>query len=192
MDRQPSTGSVFRQAFLLDQQGKITEAEQLYRIVLDADPDSAETHHNLGTLLVRLNRLEEAITHFEKALAIRPDSMESRNNLANVLARLNRLDQSIVEFEKALDVSRRAAEPYLRTCYNIAVTLQALDRHEEAITHYCYQARLRRSASRARRCAYEKQARGGGFSTLRKICFNSPRLGGGGKQTRRHSVRSQP
>jgi tetratricopeptide (TPR) repeat protein len=136
MDRQPSTGSVFRQAFLLDQQGKITEAEQLYRIVLDADPDSAETHHNLGTLLVRLNRSEEAITHFEKALAIRPDSMESRNNLANVLARLNRLDQSIVEFEKALEVSRRAAEPYLRTCYNIAVTLQALDRHEEAILHY--------------------------------------------------------
>jgi tetratricopeptide (TPR) repeat protein len=114
----------------------MAEAEQLYRTILDADPYSAETHHNLGTLLVRLNRLDEAIMHFEKALAIRPDSTETRNNLANVLARLKRVDQSIVEFEKALEISRRAAEPYLRTCYNIAVTLQALDRHEEAIPHY--------------------------------------------------------
>ncbi len=40
MDRQPSAESVFRQAFHLHQQGKLTEAEQLYRSVLQVDPDS--------------------------------------------------------------------------------------------------------------------------------------------------------
>ena len=34
MDRQPSAESVFWQAFLLHQQGKLTEAEQLYRTAL--------------------------------------------------------------------------------------------------------------------------------------------------------------
>lgn len=134
MDQQPS--AVFRQAFHLHQQGKLTEAEALYRTVLEADPDSAVAHHNLGTLLAQRNRSDEAIAHFEKAIAIRPDSTESRNNLANALARLNRLDQSIAQLEKVLELSRRQAEPYLRACYNLGVSLQALGRHESAIPHY--------------------------------------------------------
>jgi tetratricopeptide (TPR) repeat protein len=79
-------------------------------------------------VLVQLNRLGEAIAHFEKAIAIRLDSLEAHNNLGNVLARLNRLDQSIVQFEKVLEVSRRTAEPYLRACYNMGISLQALNR----------------------------------------------------------------
>jgi tetratricopeptide (TPR) repeat protein len=136
MGPQSSVASAFRQAFLLHRQGKLAEAEQLYLAVLQLDPDSVETHHNLGTTLVQLNRLEEAIAHFEKALALRPDSAEARNNLGNVLVRLNRLDQSLVQFEKALEVSRFNAEPYVRACYNIGVSLQALNRHKEAIPHY--------------------------------------------------------
>ena len=71
MDQQPS--AVFRQAFHLHQQGKLTEAEQLYRTVLEADPNSAVAHHNLGTLLAQRNRSDEAIAHFEKAIALRPE-----------------------------------------------------------------------------------------------------------------------
>jgi tetratricopeptide (TPR) repeat protein len=136
MGQQSSAVSTFRQAFLLHQQGKLTEAEQLYLTVLQLDPDSAEAHLNLGTALVQLNRLGEAIAHFEKAIAIKPDSPEALNNLGNALARLNRPDQSIVQFEKALAVSRHNAEPYLRACYNLGMTLQALNRHEEAIPYY--------------------------------------------------------
>lgn len=128
--------SLFRQAVLSHQQGKLAEAAQLYLTVLQLEPESVEAHHNLGTALVQLNRLEEAKTHFETAIAIRPDSAEAHNNLGNVLAHLNRLDQSIVQFEKVLEISRQAAEPYLRACYNIAVTLQALNRYEEAISYY--------------------------------------------------------
>jgi tetratricopeptide (TPR) repeat protein len=136
VDRQPSAESVFWQAFRSHQQGKLTEAEELYRTALQLDPNSAAAHHNLGTLLAQGDHSDEAIAHFEKAIALRPDSAESRTNLANALARLNRLDQSIAEFEKVLEISRRQAEPYLRACYNIGVSLQAAARHEAAIAHY--------------------------------------------------------
>ena len=136
MGEQTSAVPVFQQAVLLHQQGKLTEAEQLYRSVLQLEPESVEAHHNLGTVLVQLNRWEEAKTYFEKAISIRPNSAEARNNLGNVLARLNRLDESIVQFEKALEITRHAAEPYLRACYNIGATFQALNRHEEAIAHF--------------------------------------------------------
>jgi tetratricopeptide (TPR) repeat protein len=136
MGQQSSAASVFRQALLLHQQGKLTEAEQLYRTVLQLDPDSVEAHHNLGTALAQLNRLEEALAHFEKAIVIRPDSSEAHNNLGNVLVRLNRPEQSIVQFGKALELSRHNVEPFLRACYNIGMSLQALNRNEEAIPHY--------------------------------------------------------
>ena len=136
MGQQPSAVLMFQQAFLLHQQGKLKEAEQLYLTALQLDPNSAAAHHNLGTALVQLNQMGDAIAHFEKAIAIRPDFLEARNNLGNVLARLNRLDQSIVQFEKVLEVSRHKAEPYLQACYNIGVSLQLLNRHEEAIPHY--------------------------------------------------------
>jgi len=136
MSRQSPAALVFRQAFDLHRQGKLLDAEQLYLTALQLDPDSAEAHHNLGTALVQLNRLEESIVHFEKAIGIRPDSPETLTNLGNVLARLNRLEQSIAQFEKALEVSRHSAEPYLRACYNMGVSLQALNQHKEAIPHY--------------------------------------------------------
>ena len=131
----------------------------------------------MGTLLARRNRSDEAIVHFEKAIAIRPDSAESRNNLANVLARLNRLDQSIVEFEKALEISRRQAEPYLRACYNIAVSLQALDRHEEAIPHYRRAIAIDSDYAEAHNALGnaldEMQARAGSFSCTTKNSLQS-------------------
>jgi protein O-GlcNAc transferase len=89
MGQQSAAASVFRQAFLLHQQGKLVEAEQLYLTVLHSDPNSADAHLNLGSVLVQSNRLEEALMHFEKAIAIKPDSSTARTSLGHVLAQLN-------------------------------------------------------------------------------------------------------
>jgi tetratricopeptide (TPR) repeat protein len=118
------------------QLGRPDEAAVRIFEALHRNPNSAEAHSNLGNALMQLNRPEEAIAHFEKAIAIKPDYAEARNSLGNVLVRLNRMDQAVLQFEKALDVSRQDAEPYLRACYNIGVSLQALDRHDEAISHF--------------------------------------------------------
>jgi tetratricopeptide (TPR) repeat protein len=136
MGQQSAAASVFRQAFLLHQQGKLVEAEQLYLTVLHSDPNSADAHLNLGSVLVQSNRLEEALMHFEKAIAIKPGSSTARTSLGHVLAQLNRADQAIIQFEKALEISRQNAEPYLHACYNIGVLLQELNKHAEAIPHY--------------------------------------------------------
>ena len=47
------------------QEGKIKEAEDLYRAIIKADPENLDARHNLGVLLVRLNKLEEALSLFE-------------------------------------------------------------------------------------------------------------------------------
>jgi len=51
----------FQTAFALHQQGQFDEAEPLYRKALEAQPDHFEALNNLGLLLARQGKLDEAI-----------------------------------------------------------------------------------------------------------------------------------
>lgn len=46
------------------------------------EPDSAETHDNLGVTTAQTKRLNEAISHFTKALEIDSSLEAARNQLA--------------------------------------------------------------------------------------------------------------
>ncbi len=50
--------------------GKLKEAEEQYNRAITINPDNPESHYNLGLLLVRLNRLQEAVQHAKKAYAL--------------------------------------------------------------------------------------------------------------------------
>ena len=52
--------------------GRLQEAEQLYRSVLAANPQHAEANHNLGVLLLELNRMQDALRHLKAALDAEP------------------------------------------------------------------------------------------------------------------------
>jgi Flp pilus assembly protein TadD len=45
-------------------------------------PEYPEAHNNLGTVLRRLGRIEEARQHYDLALQYRPDYPQARRNLA--------------------------------------------------------------------------------------------------------------
>lgn len=53
-------------------QGRLAEAEKLYRGVLSAQPRHPEASHNLGVLLLELNRLPEALENLRTALEADP------------------------------------------------------------------------------------------------------------------------
>jgi tetratricopeptide (TPR) repeat protein len=52
--------------------GDLGEAESALRRSLGLDPKNAEAHHNLGRVLEKLARPEDAATHFAASLALRP------------------------------------------------------------------------------------------------------------------------
>jgi tetratricopeptide (TPR) repeat protein len=54
-------------------------------------PDFASAHNNLGMILARQGRLEEAITHFSEALRIYPDYASARQNLQESLSKQEQL-----------------------------------------------------------------------------------------------------
>jgi len=81
--------SAFHNNFLaltLDQTGHGREAEDYYRRALKADPEHGAALVNLGGLLARQRRLDEAIPLFKRALARDPANLEARVGLGAALS----------------------------------------------------------------------------------------------------------
>lgn len=69
----------------LQEQGRLTAAEDCFRTALAANPECAEAHSNLGTLLSNQCRLIEATASFRRALQIRSDYPEAHSNLLLIM-----------------------------------------------------------------------------------------------------------
>ena len=70
----------------LFEQGAADEAEQALKCLIDHDPDDAAAHYNLGTLLLRTQRYDEAVLAYRQALRCRPNHPATHLNLAAALA----------------------------------------------------------------------------------------------------------
>ena len=66
-------------------QGRVPEAETLYREVLASDPDNAEATHNLGDIAFRNGQVEQAVALLQKALELDPNNPRNWQSLANTL-----------------------------------------------------------------------------------------------------------
>jgi protein O-mannosyl-transferase len=65
---------------------------------------------NWGNALVRLNRFDDAIGHYETALRIRPDNAEAQHNWGVALARQSKFAEAIEHFRAALAIDPTHAE----------------------------------------------------------------------------------
>jgi Flp pilus assembly protein TadD len=66
---------------VLAQEGKFSDAVVQFREALRLEPDAADIHNNLGSLLAESGRREEARAQFEEALRLKPDYPDARDNL---------------------------------------------------------------------------------------------------------------
>ena len=67
-----SVQKVLRQAFAQQNEGKLQEAERLYRAVLDSVPEHPEANHNLGILTLSLNQIKTAVILLKTAVESDP------------------------------------------------------------------------------------------------------------------------
>lgn len=79
--------------------GKPAEAEATYKLGLEAHPDGALTHVNYGLMLVRRNKVDEAV----KTLAVVLQPSEVNYNIAGVYAQLGRPDLAQFYYKRALE-----------------------------------------------------------------------------------------
>jgi len=122
----------FDTAVALHQQGKLAEAERIYRAVVQAVPDHFGATHNLGVLASQHGAPQEAERLLRRALTLKPDSADAHNNLGTALRAMERDEDAIASFRAALAVRADFAEAH----NNLGVALARLERHEEALAAY--------------------------------------------------------
>jgi tetratricopeptide (TPR) repeat protein len=89
-------------------------------------------HNNLGNVLARQGKTEEAIDHYARALQIRPYFPNAHNNLGKALARQGKTAEAIGHYLKALQVNPDLPEAH----NNLANALTQQGKDQEAIDHY--------------------------------------------------------
>jgi protein O-GlcNAc transferase len=123
---------LFETAISLHQQGRLIEAERLYRTLLRSDPRHFGALHHYGVVRAQQGRLDDAIRLIRRALQQNPRSAEAHNDLGVALEAAKRFAEAVHTYEHALALRPDHADLY----YNLANALQALGRHEEAIARF--------------------------------------------------------
>jgi Flp pilus assembly protein TadD len=68
-------------AYALSLQGNFRAAYNELQELLRRHPEEPRAHNNMGILLMKQGKLNEAVSHFSKALALRPNYRQARLNL---------------------------------------------------------------------------------------------------------------
>lgn len=90
--------------------GRLTEAEELYRRILDAVPDQADALHLLGVLTGQRGEVDAAASLIGQAIAYNPAAAEYRVNLGDLLRRVGRLAEAAVQYLEALRLAPSRAD----------------------------------------------------------------------------------
>jgi len=83
----PELAATSRRAIELHQQGRLAEAERLYRRILAAMPRHFDALHLLAVIKGQQDEFEAAAELFEEALRINPDSAAALSNFGNASLR---------------------------------------------------------------------------------------------------------
>ena len=117
-----------QQAVTAHQEGKLEEAEKLYKKILDTEPTNLDANKNLSILLLKLGKLDEAETSCKKTIELKPDFMECYYDLGNILYQLGKLDEAEKNFQKVIELKPDHIEAY----FNLSIIFRDLDRFDEA------------------------------------------------------------
>jgi len=113
-------------------QGRLTEADALYREILAQQPDRADALHYSGILAHQQGRLEEGAALLRRSLAIDPSQPDCYSNLAIILHARGHHADAIDACERAIALQPAHANAYS----NLGALLKAGDRLAEAEAAY--------------------------------------------------------
>ena len=85
------------------QTGELEQALKNFRKVRELEATSAIGWAGEGSVLLRLNRIDEAVTALKQAVALDPNDTTSVGNLGNALRKQNKPDEAIAMYQKALE-----------------------------------------------------------------------------------------
>ena len=115
-----------------------SDAETLWRTTIARNPACWMAYENLGGVLMRDNRLDEAREQFRKALDINPADTEAMNELGVATMQQGNADEAIALYLRALEIAPNKAETHI----NLGVALLQKGAPEKAANHFQHAAQI--------------------------------------------------
>ena len=122
----------FKLAITAHQEGKLDEAENIYREILKTEPKHPDANHNLGLIVASLNKPTEALKLFKTATEENPNKEQFWISYTNQLIKENKLDVAEVACRKAIEINPGSESIY----NNLGVTLNNFGRFDKAEIMY--------------------------------------------------------
>lgn len=127
-----SIDAILNRGLAHHQAGRLGEAEQLYRAVLQADPRCADARHLLGLVALQAGQADVAVGLLEGAIRLRGNSPVYHNNLGEALRMLSRWDEAIAAYQQAIRLQPSFAEAH----NNLGTVYQNQGRLDAALASY--------------------------------------------------------
>lgn len=126
-----SIADALQVAIAMHRSGELTDAETLYRRILEAVPDYADAVHFYGLMLHHRDRSNDALAMMERSIALDP-AAGRYNNLGNALVERGRLEDAIDAYRRSIDLDPANADTY----NNLGSLQRAQGRQAEAEAAY--------------------------------------------------------
>lgn len=155
------TAPRFSLGYVLEKTGRLQEAEQAYRYVIDHQPGNPKAYLNLGNVLESQGRLAEAEAAYLEAIRLNPEFARAHNNLAWLWVSsedpsLRKPQAALEHAEKAVHITERMEAGPLDTLaevyYNLGECLKAVWTAQEAVREEPEEPRYRKSLKRFELC----------------------------------------
>ena len=127
-----TTKETFTLAVQNQQKNNFQVAEKLYKETLKSNPNHVDAHNNLGIILLRSGKSQNAKSCFEKTIEINPNHPSAHNNLGEVFRILGELQKAKSCHQKAIEINPNNAESH----NNLGVVINELGEHQKAINCY--------------------------------------------------------
>jgi ADP-heptose:LPS heptosyltransferase len=87
-------------------------AELLISKAILINPNNSSFYSNLGHVLKKINKIEDALFSYDKAISLKPDYAEAYHNRGVVLKELNKIEEALSDYDKAISLKPDYAEFY--------------------------------------------------------------------------------
>ena len=129
---QNTVQQLFKQGETAESVGNNSQAETIWRKVLQVEPNNGKAYNNLGNALRRQGKLPEALAAHQKALQLNPNDAEAYVGIGNVLNTQGKQQEALACYKKALQLN-----PKLATAYNgLGIALRGQKKLDEAVAAY--------------------------------------------------------
>lgn len=135
----PSLSELLQQAVQLHTAGKLVEAAEIYRTVLQQQPNQPDALHLLGVSEYQQGRSTQAVEWIRRALNVAGQNAQMLGNLGAAYTGLGQNEQALDCYQQAAQLTPRSSDVY----YNRGNVLKTLGRRAEAIADFRESLRLR-------------------------------------------------